>query len=297
MSKISIKIEPTASENIKKFVANTFLTQATSYEFANIDEAKKSPIAQKLFHFPFVKTVYISQNFIAIEKFNIAPWEEIEEQLKETFLNYLNSGQSVILESKSTLPVSVYAESTPNPDVMKFVANKVLINGMFEFKTSDETSESPLAKALFNFPFVNEVFINKNYISITKNKSISWDEIVLEVRDFIKNYITSGNPLFLDSILQQQTEASNVLKEKTPTTPIEEEIVAILNEFVKPAVTQDGGNIAFQNYDTNSKTVRVILQGACSGCPSSTVTLKNGIETMLKQMLPEDVQTVEAING
>jgi Fe-S cluster biogenesis protein NfuA len=298
MSEISIKIEPTSSDNIKKFVTNTFLTQATSYEFGNIDESQKSPIAQKLFHFPFVKTVYISQNFIAIEKFNIAPWEEIEEQLKETLLAYLNSGQPVISESKSTLPVTVYAESTPNPDVMKFVANRVLINGMFEFKTPDEATKAPIASVLFNLPFVKEVFVNNNYISITKNKAISWDEIVLEVRDFIKNYIADGNPLFSDTLLQEHTDQeSTTIQEKTPETPIEEEIVAILNEFVKPAVTQDGGNIAFQDYDTNSKTVRVILQGACSGCPSSTVTLKNGIETMLKQMLPEDVKTVEAING
>ncbi len=298
MSQFSVKIAPTSSKNIIKFVTNSFLTQAESYEFSNIEEAQKSPIAQKLFYFPFVKTVYISQNFIAIEKYTIVEWEDVQEEVASTISDYLASGQAIISSSnKKHSPVSIYAESTPNPNVMKYVANKVLISGMFEFKTPQEAQQSPIASALFNFPFVKEVFVNKNYISITKNSLVEWDDVVLEVRDFIRKHLSEGNPLFSDSLLQDSSCSNEQVAEKAPSSPIEEEIVAILNEYVKPAVAQDGGNIAFQSYDADNKTVKVILQGACSGCPSSTVTLKNGIETMLKQMLPDDVQTVEAING
>lgn len=298
MTSFSVKIEPTSSQNIIKFVLNSFLTQAKSYEFSNIEEAQESPLAQKLFYFPFVKTVYISQNFIALEKYNIVEWEDVQEEVASTISEYLASGQEVISSSvKKNNPISIYAESTPNPDVMKFVANKVLISGLYEFKTPEEAKHAPIAFNLFNFPFVKEVFINNNYVSVTKNDLTSWDDVVFELRDFIKNYLSEGKPLFNDDFLQENQNSRSILTEKKPVGPVEEKIVSILNEYVKPAVAQDGGNIAFKSYDINSQTVHVILQGACSGCPSSTVTLKNGIESMLKQMLPEDVKVVEAING
>ncbi len=298
MSQFSLKIEPTSSQNIIKFVLNSFLTQAKSYEFSNIEEAQESPLAQKLFYFPFVKTVYISQNFIALEKYNIVEWEDVQEEVASTISEYLASGQEVISSSvKKSNPISIYAESTPNPDVMKFVANKVLINGLYEFKSPELAKNAPIASVLFNFPFVKEVFVNNNYISVTKNDLATWDDIVFELRDFIKNYLAEGKPLFNDNLLQKYQDSEALFTEKQPVGPIEEKIVSILNEYVKPAVAQDGGNIAFKSYDINSQTVHVILQGACSGCPSSTVTLKNGIETMLRQMLPDDVKIVEAING
>src|SRR5210317_618075 len=125
MPDFNIHIEPTNSKNIVKFVANSFLTQASSYEFKNIDEAKSSPLVQQLFHLPFVKTVYISQNFIAIEKYDIVSWTDVENEVADSIASYLNSGKSVIIEKETTrkTPVTIYAESTPNPLVMKFVAN------------------------------------------------------------------------------------------------------------------------------------------------------------------------------
>jgi len=130
MNKYSIEIKPTNNDSIKKFEANSFLVKGEGYEFRNIEEAKDSPIAQQLFHLPFVKTVYISQNFIAIEKFNIIGWPEIENEVAEQVQEYLNSGKEVVkssAESQKNIPVTVYAESTPNPKVMKFVANKKLV--------------------------------------------------------------------------------------------------------------------------------------------------------------------------
>ncbi len=306
MSKINISVQLTNNENIVKFVANSFLTQAKSYEFTNIDTAKPSPIAQELFHLPFVKTIYISQNFIAIEKFPFdltqIKWEDVQNDVAETIENYLDSGKSVIIESKNEegtskkIPITIYAESTPNPEVLKFVANRSIANTMYEFKNKGESLHAPLANELFKFPFIKEVFINNNYVSVTKQKGYDWQEFSNELRDFIRSYIESGKKIFNDEILQKE-EQTNKLTEEREYSDIDKEIISILNEYVKPAVESDGGNIAFDSYNENTKTVKVVLQGACSGCPSSTVTLKNGIERMLVEMLNGKVTTVEAING
>ncbi|PVW17248.1 NifU family protein [Marixanthomonas spongiae] len=303
MSTYTISIEPTNNDSIVKFVANSFLTRSNSYEFKNIDDAKPSPIAQQLFYLPFVKTVYISQNFIAIEKFDIVTWEDVQDEVAEAITEYLNSGKEVVTatDTQKKVPVTVYAESTPNPAAMKFVANKPLVDGTFEFKNIDEAVNAPLAKALFAFPFVKEVFISANYVSILKYNMAEWQEISMELREFIRKYIEEGKPVLNDAILQkeegsQDGNSENNISEKD-LKAIDREIISILDEYVKPAVASDGGNIAFQSFNEDTKTVRVVLQGACSGCPSSTVTLKNGIETMLKDMMNGRVQTVEAING
>lgn len=306
MSKINISVQLTNNENIVKFVANSFLTQAKSYEFTNIDTAKPSPIAQELFHLPFVKTIYISQNFIAIEKFSFdltqVKWEDVQNEVAETIGNYLDSGKSVILESKNEegtskkIPITIYAESTPNPEVLKFVANRSIANTMYEFKNKEESLHAPLANELFKFPFIKEVFINNNYVSITKQQGYDWQEFSNELRDFIKSYIESGKKIFNDEILQKE-EQTNKLTEEREYSDIDKDIISILNEYVRPAVEGDGGNIAFDSYNENTKTVKVVLQGACSGCPSSTVTLKNGIENMLREMLKGKVEFVEAVNG
>ncbi len=304
MSQFNINVEPTNNENIVKFVANSFLTQANSYEFKNIDDAKPSPIAQQLFYLPFVKTVYISQNFIAIEKFNIVAWEDVQNEVAASIVEYLNSGKSVISETENTtkIPVTVYAESTPNPAVLKFVANKSLADGTFEFKNIDEAVDAPLASALFQFPFIKEVFISANYVSVMKFNVAEWQDISMEIREFIRAYIEKGKPILNDAILQKKTQnaeksVDSNLSDNAEQSDIEKEIISILNEYVKPAVASDGGHIAFESFNEETKTVRVVLQGACSGCPSSTVTLKNGIETMLKEMLNGRVTNVEAING
>ena len=305
MSEVNITVQPTSNEHIVKFVASSFLTQARSYEFNNIDEAKISPLAQQLFYLPFVKTIYISQNFVAIEKYNIVSWEDVQDEVASSINDYLISGKAVIEETELTkkIPVTVYAESTPNPTVIKFVANKPLADGIFEFKNIDEAVHAPLASALFSFPFVKEVFISANYVSVMKHNVVEWQDISLEIREFIRAYIEDGKPVLDDEILQKVKETTaNTASEAGETlvenhSEIEKEIITILEEYVKPAVASDGGHIAFKSFDENTKTVSVILQGACSGCPSSTITLKNGIETMLKDMLQGRVAYVEAING
>ena len=194
MHQFSIDIQPTKNENIVKFIANSFLTQAKSFEFNNIDEAKPSPLAQQLFYLPFVKTVYISQNFVAIERYNIVEWQDVQDEVASAITEYLNSGKPVVIEEENSkkIPVTVYAEITPNPAVMKFVANKPLAEGTFEFKNIDDAVNAPLAQALFNFPFVKEVFISANYVSVMKYNVSEWQDISMELREFIRTYIENG---------------------------------------------------------------------------------------------------------
>ncbi|KAA1245909.1 NifU family protein [Aquimarina sp. RZ0] len=295
-----IKIEPTSNASIIKFEANYFLTEHTSYEFENIDQAKNSPLAQQLFYLPFVKRVFIAQNFIAIDKFDIVEWADVQEEVAQQIKEYLNSGQTVINTSETSkkVPITIYAESTPNPAVLKFVANKKLVITGHEFKNIDDTKEAPLAEKLFHFPFVKEVYIDENYISINKYDMADWNDVTLEIREFLREYLEQGKEVLSANATSTKGEAgkqADVDFEKLDE--VSKDIVNIIDEYIKPAVASDGGNIMFDSYDPESKVVKVILQGACSGCPSSTFTLKNGIENMLKEMLKDKVASVEAVNG
>lgn len=300
MNDVTLEIQATTSETILKFVSNQILINGGSYEFNNIDEAKISPLAQQLFYLPFVKKVFITANFIAIQRYDIVDWSDVQDEVREQIGNYLQSGNAVVKETESKKEaIEVYAEVTPNPSVMKFGTNKALTNTDVEYKNIDEASaSSPLALELFNFPFVKEVFISQNYISITKYDMVEWNDVYSELRTHIRNYLQDNK-----TIIQELPKADRKEQEEHPIenelnlegTPAK--IVDILDEYIRPAVASDGGNIAFKSYDENSKIVSVILQGACSGCPSSTATLKNGIETMLKEMLPNQISEVVAING
>ena len=298
MNKISIK--ETHNPAILKFEFQDFIVQNGNYEFKNIDEAKTSPLAQQLFYLPFVKTVYISGNFIAVERYSIVEWDDVKDAVAEQIESFVNQGGTIVTEteSKAKKPVSVYGEMTPNPSALKFVANLMLTKTAAEFKNIDQTASSPLAQELFKFPYVKEVFIDENYISVTKYDRFEWDAITLELRTFIKQFIENGGTV-LDETHVEATEKQEKQKianfDNLDTTS--QQIINILEEYVKPAVQADGGNILFDSYDAEEKRVKVILQGACSGCPSSTFTLKSGIENMLKDMLRDEDIKVEALNA
>ncbi|WP_430965813.1 NifU family protein [Spongiimicrobium sp. 2-473A-2-J] len=301
MKEYMITVVETNNPAILKFDTNHFITKNNNYEFKNIDEAKNSPLAQQLFYLPFVKTVYISGNFIALERYDIVAWEDVKDEVAQQLVEYLNAGEPVVLEEENlkTVPITIYAELTPNPAVMKFVANKKIVARIFEFKNIDETASSELAKQLFHFPFVKEVFFDENYISITKYDMADWNEITLELREFIRAFLAEGKEVVSADITTatKTTETPKVQGQHENLDDTSKQIVDILEEYVKPAVASDGGNILFKSYEKESKTVNVILQGACSGCPSSTFTLKNGIETMLKNMMGDKVREVVALNG
>lgn len=195
----------------------------------------------------------------------------------------------------SRIPVTVYAEMTPNPSTMKFVANNYLIDpsASAEFTSQAESKGySPLADQLFNFPFVKGVFISGNFVSVTKNDALSWDFITNELRDFIRNYIADGNEILIKLPEEKPKEVENSSIDTSNYSPSEfdDAIRGLLDEYVKPAVEGDGGAIEFRNFDNGKVTV--VLRGACSGCPSSTQTLKGGIEQLLTQHIPEVKEVV-----
>ena len=193
-------------------------------------------------------------------------------------------------------PITIYAESTPNPAVLKFVANIGLLKDVsVEYTSKAQAKGSPLAQKLFDFPFVSQVFIAANFVSVTKNNSVEWDSITLELRSFIREFLANGGETVTE-LPEKAVEETKRLVEKGTSTKadplIDAKIIAILEQYVRPAVEGDGGNIQFKSFEDGK--VNVVLQGACSGCPSSTLTLKSGIEALLKKMIPE-VQEVVAV--
>ena len=205
-------------------------------------------------------------------------------------------------------PIITYAELTPNPAAMKFVANKILIENSLpmEFLNPADAKSSPLATALFKFPCVKSVFIAGNYITLFKTETVSWDDVTLELREFLREYLSSGKAVLSGNIVQEAVNVSpggttesyaatsledaNSVDHAIPQTELEQKIIAVLEQYVRPAVEQDGGMIVFRSYKEG--VVSLLMRGACSGCPSSTVTLKAGIEAILKKFVPEVKEVV-----
>lgn len=182
--------------------------------------------------------------------------------------------------------ITIYTEANPNPNSMKFVLNYMLVpeGNTFDFPSLAEAEDSPLAQALFqSFDYVERVFIMSNFITVTKTEAVSWHDVAGEIKQFIKTYLEEDKPLL-------KTEAFVADKIDANEPEINKKIKGILDEYIRPAVESDGGAIAFHSFDAG--TVKVLLQGSCSGCPSSTITLKAGIENLLKSMLPEVKEVV-----
>lgn len=196
------------------------------------------------------------------------------------------------METKQ-IPVVVYAESTPNPASMKFVANRMLIaeGATAQYLNAGETAKAPLPAKLFQFPFVKGVFVSANFITVTKSDIVSWDDITLELREVLRDYLGKGLPV-IDELPAKEIHTDSKFSETTtvftehsvPQTEAEHKIVEVLEQYIRPAVEQDGGLITFRSFADGIVTVQ--LKGACSGCPSSTVTLKAGIEALLKRLVP-----------
>lgn len=198
------------------------------------------------------------------------------------------------METATKNPVMLYTEQTPNPETLKYVLNVKLMDGLADFRNREAAEEwSAFATALFDLPYVSGVYLNNNYVTISKEFNFAWEDIMLRLKEFIKSYVESGKEIikegYSDAIKAQGAESR-----KTEYTGDDAElvnkIIELIDKYVKPAVEMDGGNIEFKSF--NEGTVSVILQGACSGCPSSSVTLKAGIEGMLKRMVPEVKEVV-----
>lgn len=197
------------------------------------------------------------------------------------------------------IPYIIYAEETPNPSSVKFVANKLLLvsGASAEYLSISEAGEAPIVKELFKFPFVKSIFIASNFITVTKRESVEWEEIRDELRVFITDYLNKGKAI-IDKLPQKDVAKDSGFKETvtvntqhaSPSNDVENKIIEVLEQYIRPAVESDGGQITFKELKDGVVTVQ--MRGSCSGCPSSTMTLKAGIEALLKRLLPDDVKEV-----
>lgn len=180
--------------------------------------------------------------------------------------------------------VSLYTESTPNPATLKFVVNRILLKGLTaDYTNKDDTEGSPFAEALFGFDYVTGVFIKNNFVTVAKTENKDWQEVIPEIREFIRGYLSEEKTVFTEVALEDIKEKSFI--NTGDQSEIEQQIVELIQTYVQPAVEMDGGSIVFKSFDEGVVTLG--MQGACSGCPSSTITLKNGIQGLLQRMLPE----------
>lgn len=198
------------------------------------------------------------------------------------------------------VPITLYAEMTPNPLTMKFVANKYMLldDRTVQFESLQEAKGySPLAEALFQFPFVDGVFISGNFITVTRTNNVDWDFIVMELRDFIREWLVNGKEVLImmpgeKKAVQNSdsTQPEKAARKSFAPSDFDDPIIMLLNEYVKPAVENDGGAIDYVGYEDGVVTVE--MKGSCSGCPSSTATLKGGIEQLLKSHIAEVKEVV-----
>ena len=186
--------------------------------------------------------------------------------------------------------ISIYTEMTPNPETMKFVANKLLYPGKsIDFPDVETAKPSPLAVELFGFPFVKSVFVASNFVTLTKIADTEWNDVIPTIRQFLKDYLEEGKAVINEEdVAAMKQESSNTVS--ADDDDVVKRIKELLENYVKPAVEMDGGAIQFKSYDEG--VVNLMLQGSCSGCPSSMITLKAGIEGMMKRMIPEVKEVV-----
>ncbi len=260
--------------------------------FEDDSKADQFPLVKQLFFLPFIKSVTLDKHLILIQKLDFLDWKDVQDEVVTQIEKFLNTGGLIF---KVINPITIYAENTPNPSVIKFVANKKLVNVAHEFKNNEDAYYCNIAKALFNHEFISEIYIDFNFISITIKSDYKWENHTMEIREYLLSFIRDGNEIVNPQFDMDEKKVQQVNFDKLDD--ISKEIAKLIDDQIKPAVASDGGNILFQSYDSVSKEVKVILQGACSGCPSSTYTLKNGIESMLKDYLPGKISNVVAING
>lgn len=289
-----LTIEPTANPKVMKFVADYTLIPG-SVELDRTSDITEIPLAEELFNYPFVEKIFITANFIAVAKEDTVEWDHVSESLKNVIEDQMLENPRIYRQKKREL-FPIYAEMTPNPNVMKFVSQRFILEGFIEIKDRNQAADVPLATGLYDeFEFVKEVFISDNFVAVTKDDSVQWHEVMVPVRSYIADFLQAGKTVAMVAPQKHENPVEQILNREY--TDEEQKISDILTEYVAPAVENDGGKISLLEYDKDSKTAKMLLQGACSGCPSSTATLKGGIENLLKQFVPDLVENVEAVNG
>ena len=293
MKKLLIKSN-IVSKDLASFRWN-FDLNTENKKYNTVEEANEIPIAREMFYLPFIKSVSMSKNEMVLERFDIVSWVDVVDEVEKIIEKKLQSifTDKFKMNEKKENIITLYAESTPNPKVMKFVCNKLLTKKIHEVKRGNSSNKSNFINSIFSFDYVEQVFLNDNYISVSLSENYNWDSHVNIFREFLKEKLENE---FDFSVVDKNEDGDNIPHNKS-SDKVSQQIIKIIDEYIKPSVAMDGGNILFKQYHPKEKLVEVVLQGACSGCPSSTITLKNGIENMLKEMVPGKVETVSAING
>lgn len=292
----------TDENTVVKFIANKIISSGGAKTFHSKEEASSSLLIQQLFHHGFVERVLVVANLIVVQQDGTVDWEVQKPKFLNEIQRYFQTHDSLWLDMPSDgsqLPGEVYIEQTPNPEVMKFACNYLLFSGLLEFTDQSQACHSPIALALFEQVGVSQLFISENYISITKEEDFAWEEIQYTLRDTLAGLLKNGvkvldTPLLTTERRQLAPPALPMQGSTQKLQGIEKEISDLLEEHITPAVSMDGGHISLESYEPKSGKVTVRLHGACSGCPSSTVTLKDGIEKLLKRVMPHKVSEVLA---
>lgn len=281
MANISVRFEITDNTQIMAFIASQKLAEQP-LEYSDQTEAFASPLAEKIFGFPWADRVLINNETVYVTKQDWVDWDVLAEPLCNLIQRHLNSPNGLQLEKKLTSSKSaqvgqliIQAQETPNPEARMFQVSQTIANQTVEFQKDSDTTTSPLAKQILNFPWATSVTIGSQFVTVTKNSMATWDLLTSPLQKLIEEYFAQGQPAVLES-------ANNQIDEND--SEIVKQIKSVLNQEIRPAVAQDGGDIVFQRYEND--VLFVHMKGACNGCPSSTATLKQGIERRLKQSIP-----------
>lgn len=292
---VSISIELTPNPDVENFVVAETLVQKGPYEFQRQSALEKAPLAQKLFQIKTVEKVKIFENCVQITRQKNADWLELEEQISQVLEKQLLQQEKAVQELPSlqiVVPVEkneafFEIEITPNPLTKKFMVPSRISDSSQEFSTREEAEKVPLAKALFSIEGVANLLIAPHYVSVSKaNESINWSQVEQNVSDVLQKYFQTGSS-------PQEEQIGNHLPENMDLQTVEGRIQFTLQKHIRPLIAMDGGDVTFLGFQDG--VVSLKLRGACKGCPSSTLTLKQGIETRLKAAVPEVKAVVQEI--
>ena len=258
MKKLIIKSN-IVNDDLASFRWN-FKLNIENKKYNTVEEAKDLPLAKEMFYLPFIKSVSIAKNEMLLERFDIVSWKDVLDEVKKIIEKKLQSifSDKFKMDEKKENIITLYAESTPNPKVMKFVCNKLLTKKIHEVKRGDSSNKSKFINSIFSFEYVEQVFLNGNYISVTLGENYYWDSHVNNFREFLKEKLDNE----FDFSAVDKNEGGDNSPNNESLDKVSRQIIKIIEEYIKPSVAMDGGNILFKKYHPKEKLVEVVLQGA-----------------------------------
>lgn len=295
-----MEINYTSHKSILKISLGFFISQFESFEFSRNSSASNPPLAASLFKLPFIDVIYLGQDYIALKLREDELWNTLrEEQVVTLITAHLTAPESILKPTlrhpNKKVPISVYTENTQNALVLKFVCSIKLTLQSEEYLSVSETESAPIARELFGFDAVKHVFINANYIAVTKTNQTDWMMASLGLREFIRHYLMRQKPVIINhsdaipgTVVSKSTEDS--------LDEISKKVITVINGDFQTALRQDGGAIKFHSFDSKSKTLTVVAQGACRYSPAVRDSIKEGLAPRLEEALPDAISHIELLS-